>query len=150
MYSLSLVSALLSFQYDSIYTTILSCPFLLAFAVTIHELGHALGCFINHNKLLVLRTPFFIYDDSKFDIMPCFTLHFMCLFKKSASNYRVYFAGLFSSFVLFVVFGVCSLLTGSTVFAIGCVLSGGILVINLLPVKGNDMYMVIHEFKKKR
>ena len=150
MYSLSLVSALLSFQYDSIYTTIPSCPFLLAFAVTVHELGHALGCFINHNKILVLKTPFFIYDNSKFDVMPCFTVNFMCMFKKSANNCIVYFVGLFSSFILFVMLGVCSLLTGSTVFAIGCVLSGGILVINLLPVKGNDMYMVIYEFKKKR
>ena len=149
LYALSGISFGLSIRTDRLIICLLGIPFVLLAVSTLHELGHALGCIINKNKITCIRTALFTFQEGRLSLNERLSIGGYCTFIKSEHDAPVFLCGPLASLLCFCVCLAWWLCTKPDNAALVCTVITGLHVLkNGLPHGNNDLRLFIKELTK--
>ena len=128
----------------------LSLPFFLFLCTLVHEGGHALACLISGRQIRRLRILFFCITPREVQVCDTFRLQGFCTFAnpQGSKNWRIYLAGPLSSLLLAAGLQLFYLRLPSPALYVYTLLAWLLVSANLLPLRGNDILMILKEIGK--
>ena len=128
----------------------LSVPFFLFLCALVHEGGHALACLVCGREIRRLRVLFFCASPEGIQISDRLSLQCCCTFSnpKGSKNWRIYLAGPVFSLLLAMGLQYLYLRFPSPALYVYTLLAWFIVSTNLLPLRGNDILMILKEIGK--
>lgn len=149
-YAISTVCFAFSLYCNNMVLNILSIPAICCFSIVIHEMGHCIGCIINHNAITMVSTPLFAIKGNKVYIANTFIPKCYCGFIKNNNNALAYIGGPIMSLLLILVLTHIMIKTKILVIQWFVIIAGIVFMVNILPYKNNDMMMFCRELRKNK
>lgn len=147
---LSMICAVLSLFTGRITFSLLGLPGAFIISSFFHEMGHALACGINGNKITKIRVYFLEFTKGKIKLRDEFRLDSSCSFIRTSNDAVVYLGGPIASFLLTLILFIIWLLTRSQVWVIFFEVFLLRLVKNILSKENNDINNAVGEFRKEK
>lgn len=147
---ISLFFMILSILKNNLLCAILGILAFIVLLTLFHEMGHALFCKINKNKITRIFICFFYIKDKKIYLTNFFRLQSFCAFIKRKKNAIVYLGGPIISFFVTIIIGILLIYTKICVVLFYLILSLIYSIINIIPYGKSDMILFLEERRTQK
>jgi len=130
---------------DSVWLVLPGAPFFVLLCATIHEGGHCIGCLGKGNEITEIGLPFLKIRKRKLITTSEMTSY--CKFKKGKSDVFIYALGPVFSLIHAAIWLGVYMRIGNIVTFIYLTASTLVFLINMLPVRNNDLQKIIEELE---